>query len=171
MVCVVFCKCIGQCWSCIKSASIVPLENECEEFVCMATLACSSFSEGMYLCLPALWLHASLCAGAAIPDVHLLNMSAEVSLLLFLLRKNKKAPANHKFCSSFYKPWSVHDFQLPGEQFLKSWSVVPALSTQLWPPLQPCQCFGSQVICSSVLLKGWLCELPLFVFPGREMRG
>lgn len=69
VACVVFCKCTGQCCSCIKSASIVPLKNEREQFVCMAILGCSSFSEGMYLCLPALWLHASPCPGAALPLV------------------------------------------------------------------------------------------------------
>lgn len=81
-----------------------------------------------------------------------------------------KAPAKHMFWSFFYKPMSAHDLWLPAERFLQPRAVVPALSTQLWPPPQACQCFGSQVICSSVLLKGWGCELPLFVFPGKEMR-
>lgn len=83
--------------------SIVPLKNEWEEFV-KSLFSLFLSLRGMYLCLPALWPCASPCPGAALPDVHLLAVSAELSLLLLLLRKQLKAPAKHGFWSSITSP-------------------------------------------------------------------
>lgn len=48
------------------------------------------------------------------------------------------------------------------------WGVKPVLGTQLLPPPQTCQWFGSQIICSSVLIKDGLCELTCLVFQAEK---
>lgn len=66
--CMIFCNCSEQCCSCINSASIAPLKDWWKQFVCMTTLTCSLASDGMYLCLSAVWPAASPCPGTALPD-------------------------------------------------------------------------------------------------------
>lgn len=118
-------------------------------------------------------------------DVHLMEMLAEVFLLLFLLRKDVEASV----FSSQYTSLGVL-FTKPGAKllgspwppaawgenfsptvFLQPWSVKPALSTQLLPPPQTCQWFSSQIICSSVLIKNRLCELTCLVFQPERWEG
>lgn len=121
----------------------------------------------MHLCLPALWPHASPCPGAALPDVHLLGVSAELSLLLFLLRKAVES-------SSRTQVYGV-PLTSPGtEPRVSPWPpAVPgccaSLSTQLWPPPHTCHCFASQVVWAQSYPRAG-CANPLVWFPDRGMK-
>lgn len=135
--CMIFCNCSEQCCSCINSANIAPLKNWWKQFVCMTTLTCFLASDGMYLCLSAVWPAASPCPGTALPDR--CSSDGDVS---------RSFPPSFPFeegCGGFCLLLSVHKF---GSAVYKAWRKAAGQS------MTSC-CLGSKLFpyCVPAALK------------------